>query len=119
MANTIFDGFTTITPNLITGWESTQESRTVVHQVIGKSSPDITLKPAGLRNGTLELVFFSSASAVSARAFLSQARKFILATDESWLTEMHFVVSGSLSWTLDEQTQKAWIVSFEFQEVEA
>ena len=117
MANTIFDGSTTITPNLITGWESTQESQTVVHKVIGKSAPDITLKPASMRTGTLETVFLTANNANSARNFLSQAKKFILATDQTWLVEMHFVVTGNVTCSLEPNTQNVWLVKFDFQEV--
>lgn len=117
MANTIFDGSTTITPSLISGWESNQESQTVVHKVIGKSAPDVTLKPAGMRTGTLETVFLTASSANIARTFLSQAKKFILATDQTWLVEMHFVVTGNVTCTLEPSTQNVWLVKFDFQEV--
>ena len=79
LANTISDGSTVITPQLILGWEAAQDSRNVIHSIIGKAEPDVTLKPATLRTGTLQLLFLTAAEASTARVMLIQALPFLCA----------------------------------------
>lgn len=117
MANTITDGTTVITPELILGWQASQPSRNVVHEIVGKSSPDVTLKPAGLRTGTLELLFLTSAEAETARTMFQSAQSFLIESDETWLDLFRFVVSGSISSALEDTTRNMWTITVDFQEV--
>ena len=117
MANTITDGTTVVTPQLITGWEAGQESRNVIHTVIGKAAPDVTLKAAGLRNGTLELLFLTASEATTARTMLTQALPFVIESDEAFLDNFRFVASGSISSVLEDTTRSMWTISVDFQEV--
>lgn len=119
MANTITDGTTVVTPQLILGWEAAQETRNVIHSVIGKAAPDVTLKPAGLRTGTLELLFLTAADALTARTMLTQALPFLIESDEAFLDNFRFVVSGSISSVLEDTTRSLWTISVDFQEVTA
>jgi hypothetical protein len=63
---TISDGTTTITPAAIVGWSTTRQSRNVVHDIIGRPDPDVTLRPAATRAGTLSLLFMTYAAALAA-----------------------------------------------------
>lgn len=119
LANTISDGSTVITPQLILGWEAAQDSRNVIHSIIGKAEPDVTLKPANLRTGTLQLLFLTAAEATSARVMLIQALPFLIESDETFLDNFHFVVSGAVSSVLEDETRKLWTLSVDFQEVTA
>lgn len=58
----VSDGVNSYTPTAVDGFESSRESATIVHQILGRSNPDITIRPAGLRTGTLRLVFADSSS---------------------------------------------------------
>jgi len=117
MANTITDGTTVVTPELILGWDAAQDTRNVIHNIIGKSAPDVTLKPAGYRSGTLELLFTTSTAANTARVMLAQALPFLIESDEAWLDGVYFVVSGTISSALEDTTRKLWTISVDFQEV--
>lgn len=117
MANTITDGTTVITPELILGWDASQSSRNIVHEIIGKASPDVTLKAAGLRTGTLELLFISAADALTARTMLAQALPFLIESDEAFLDNFRFVVAGTISSALEDTTRNLWTISVDFQEV--
>lgn len=117
MANTITDGTTVITPELILGWDATQETRNVIHTIIGKAAPDVTLKTAGLRTGTLELLFLTAADAITARTMLTQALPFLIESDEAFLDNFRFVVAGAISSVLEDTTRSLWTLSIDFQEV--
>lgn len=117
MANTITDGTTVITPELILGWQAEQPSRNVIHEIIGKASPDVTLKPAGLRTGTLELLFLTATEAETARAMFLESQSFLIESDETWLDLFRFVASGNISSALEDTTRNMWTITFDFQEV--
>lgn len=117
MANTITDGTTVITPELILGWNASQATRNIIHPIIGKASPDVTLKAAGLRTGNLELLFMNATEAETARTMLSQALPFLIESDEAFLDNFRFVVASSISSALEDTTRNMWTISVDFQEV--
>ena len=117
MAITISSGTLTFSPELITAWETSQESRNVIHAIIGKSDPDVTLKPSSTRTGTLELLFLSASAANTARGVLAAGTVFTISGSESWLNGIDFVMSGSISTALVDDTRKEWTISADFTEV--
>jgi len=114
---TITSGTLTFTPQLITSWEVQQESRNVIHTIIGKASPDVTLKPAATRTGTLELLFTSASAANTARGVLAAGTIFTISDSETWLNGLTFVMSGAISTALEDETRKLWVISADFTEV--
>lgn len=117
--STITIGATTITPTLIDGYESTRESRNIVHPIIGTASPDVTIRPAMLRRGTLRLLFTTEAAAKTAEDTHANATEpATLVAPEASTVDMTYVVDGRISRALDEATRRAWIVLVDFQEVE-
>lgn len=119
MATTITTGSTTITPLLVTGWQASQESRNIVHTIIGRSSPDVTLKTANMRTGTLEMLFGTAADADEARTLHVEAAVFTLTSSELSQVNMAYVVAGSISSILEDETRRLWTISVDFQEVDA
>ena len=57
MVDVITSGATVIAPTMILGYESSRPTRTLIHDVPGRSDPDATLRPAGLRKGRMTLGF--------------------------------------------------------------
>lgn len=107
----------TITPTLVDGYTIARESRNIEHIILGRASSDFTLRPAGLRAGTLRLLFPLEADATAAEAALSTAELFSLVTDDRDGLDMSFVVvGGGVELALDDQTRSVWIVSVTFQE---
>lgn len=118
MATTITTGDTTITPTLVTGWEASQDSRNIIHTIIGRSTPDVTLKPASLRTGTLEMLFENATDADEARTVHMDAAVFTLTSSELSQVNMSYVVAGSISSVLEDETRRLWTLAVDFQEVD-
>lgn len=108
----------TITPAVVNGFDATRPTRTIVHTILGRADPDITFRPAGLRSGTLQLVFPTGEAAAAAEAALAVPRLFALADDDVPEVAMQFVVAdGDITSELDMTTQTVWILGVPFQEV--
>lgn len=108
----------TITPEVVNGFEAAREARTIVHNIIGRPDPDITFRPAGLRKGTLTLVFATGAAATAAEAALAFPQVLALSDPDVPEVGMSFVVAdGDLDSKLDLDTQEVWLLDVPFQEV--
>lgn len=66
MAQTITRGATTLTPALIVPGRLTRPGRTIVHEILGDPSPDVTGRTPGLRTGELRTLWPTSAAALAA-----------------------------------------------------
>lgn len=109
-----------ITPEVVNGYDAAREARTIVHTILGRPDPDITLRPAGLRSGTLTLVFATGAAAASAEAALLFPQVLVLSDPDVPQVAMSFVVGpeGQASTrSLDLDTQTVWLLELPFQEV--
>lgn len=118
MSTTISDGTTTITPELVLGYEVAQESRNIIHTILGRATPDVTLRFTTLRVGTLQMLFKTATEAEEARQLHINPIVFTLESTEIPEADMSYVVSGSISTVLEDETRKLWTVSVDFQEVE-
>lgn len=118
MASVIIHSTGTITPNVINGFVATREARSIVHTILGRSDPDVTFRPVGLRAGTLTLVFADGSAASSAEAALIVPQVLTLTDPDVPEVGMSFVVAeGDIVSRLDDGTQKVWIVEVPFREV--
>lgn len=107
-----------INPTEIDGYEPSIPVRNIVHTILGRSDPDVTFRPAGLRTGTLSLVFELEADAWAAVAALRVPQVLTLTDADVAVVNMSFVVApGELRPTLDDATRSVWIVEVPFQEV--
>lgn len=109
-----------ITPEVVNGYEASRSVETIVHKIIGREDPDITLRPAGLRSGTLTLVFATGADASAAEAALLFPQVLTLSDTAVPEVSMSFVVGpeGQASTsTLDLESQTVWLVELPFHEV--
>jgi hypothetical protein len=104
-----------ITPTVVDGYESTRTGGNVVHPIAGRSDPDVTLAPAGLRRGTLRCVFDSATASKEAEDAHAAARAFTLTSDTATV-EMYYIVDGEISRVLDA-SRAGWILSIPFQEI--
>lgn len=108
----------TVTPLLVDGYEATRDARTVVHEVAGKTFPDVTLRPAGSRRGRLRMLFATEADATAAYAALSAPRVFMLTEADLPGIEMRFVIAaGEMLIGLDDEGRRRWWVEVPFVEV--
>jgi hypothetical protein len=117
MATTLSDGTTTLNPTIVDGWESAQASRNVIHDILGNTSPDVTLRAPRMRTGTLKTVWLTKAQAEAARQLHLTANVFTLTSTEITYITMQYVVAGNITTTLYDDTRNAWTVNIDFQEV--
>lgn len=118
MSTSITHSFGSITPEVVDGYTASREARTVVHPILNRSDPDITLRATGLRTGSLSCVFKDQASAITAYGILSVAQVLTLTDPEVPAVDMSFVVAeGDLEIALDDETREVWIVTVPFVEV--
>lgn len=107
------------TPQIITGWTTYQNSRNVVHEIIGKASPDVTILPGSTRSGSVETVFTTQADAENARLVLSNGTTFTIKDSETWNNGYTFVTNGTIKQELEEVTRDLWTVTFDYTEITA
>jgi hypothetical protein len=125
MADIITAGEATIEPTLILGYTAQRTSGNLVHEILGKAGPDVTLRPARLRSGTLTLGFESATSEADSKTaadlLATYDGVFSLISAERASVDMSWVVAegGRISRDLDDLTRDAWVITVDFQEVEA
>ncbi len=133
----------TIFPTLIEGYESTRDSGNVAHPIVGSDNPDYTLRPAGLRTGTLTLLFADTPASTGyvieddyvvpveipeqsaedaslvCETVHASAQVFTLTTADRATILMTYVVraGGKIIRTLDRDTRSVWLVAVEYQEI--
>jgi hypothetical protein len=103
-------------PDLVLGYQASRAVPSIAHRIIGRGDPDITLVPAGLRTGTLELFYTDETEAWSALDLLSQLSTFEYTEDQFAELAMTFVVLGAVQVRLDNAR---WIVTVDYTEVSA
>lgn len=117
MATTITHSTGTITPDLIDRFEAAREAHTVVHDILNRSNPDVTLRAPSLRRGSLACRFVQEADAISAFDVLSVPQVLAMTNADVPAVDMSFVVAlGDLTISLSGDTQ-AWWVTVPFVEV--
>lgn len=105
------------TPDLVLGWDSSRQSRTVVHDVLGRPDPDVTLRPASTRTGTLRLFFLDLATAVACEEAHAAATIWTLSTADVLPATMRYVVDGQIRLTSDGPAHARWVLEAPFREI--
>ena len=114
---TISDGTTTKTPLLVTGWNSTRTTGNVLHNVIDRADDEVTYRVAGLREGTLELLFPTLEAALDCEVFVAAAQKLTLTDPDHAVLNMAFVAAGGIGVELDDETRIQAVVTIVFKQV--
>ena len=122
MSATIVIGGTVINPSAVQGYEASQAGGAIVHPILGRTADDVTLRPGGLRSGTLNLAFTSATAetdSLAAAEAHSSAAVAVLTSPEVSSASMAYVVpsTGRVVRTLSNTTRAAWMVAVDFQEV--
>lgn len=118
MSATITSGSITITPTLVLSYESQRTSASRGHELLG-GGVAVTMRPASLRTGTLELFFVDEATAYAAELAHRDSAVFTLDEPERPTAAMSYVVApgGRITRTLDDESRAVWTVSVDYQEV--
>jgi hypothetical protein len=117
MTTTISSGATTITPELVTGWESTNETYNIVHDILSRSTPDITLRGSTSRSGTLSMLFLTESACEDARALHAGANVLTLASTEITAANFDYIVAGAIATALEDDTRRYWTLSVDYREI--
>lgn len=92
-----------------------QPNGTIVHDILGRPSPDITDRPAGMRSGRIGLTFATSALANTARVALAQGGQWSLqCTEHPTLNMSAFAIVGSIGLTPGSTGE--WVLTTGYQE---
>lgn len=114
---TVQDGSgATTTPDLILGYDTAYESRTIVHDTLDGGIA-VSMIPPRPRAGTLHLFYMTETAANDAAQLHRIAAVFTLTTDERPTINMAYVVSGQIRVQLDDATRTRWTVDVGYQEV--
>jgi hypothetical protein len=118
---TTITGTDTHEPILVRGYKSIRRGRNIVHELTGTDADAITLRPAGLRTGTLVALCSTATDALALEADLAAAHTLEFSTDDQTGLDMTFVLDqgGLLVVELDPQTRKFFTVTFDFREIAA
>lgn len=117
MSSTISNGVTSVTPTLITSYEHRRAVRTLVHDVIGSAVPDVTMRPARTRSGTLTALCASREDATALDAMLASSSVLtVTSSDEARLDGLRLVVADG-EVTVRLEGQRTWLVEWPYQEV--
>ena len=109
-------GYTTITPLQVLGYESSQQTGNILHDIIGRSDVDVTFAAAGLRTGTLTFLFGSLATVLACRDLHASIGLSVLADSDLPLIGMKYVPSGAIV-VAQDQDLLYWTLAVDYQEV--
>lgn len=119
MPTTITHSTGSINPESVDGYQATREARNVVHDIINRANPDVTLRAAGLRRGGFRLLFTEQSDALAAYAVMSKPQVFTIANTDVPAIGMSFVVGpegGAITIELND-TRTGWWIEVPFVEV--
>lgn len=119
MSATFTDGTTTVSPIQVNGYETARASRNIVHVIIGRADPDVSIQPAGLRRGTLELLFGNPVDAEACSDLHAESAVFTYTDSDVPGVSMRYVLQdgADLETALDSDAGISWVVKVPYQEV--
>jgi hypothetical protein len=92
MPAVLTSGSTTLTPRTLSDYSSENAGGSIVHAILGRREPDVTLRPVGLRTGSMTLDFATEALANTAHGALTIAAVWTLQHSERATVNMRFIV---------------------------
>lgn len=99
------------------GWEESQASRHIVHQLLEADDVALTLRPAAPSQGELTAVFLTLAEAKALKADMAGAATLTLADTDRADLDMTFIVIDSVAAVLEDETRDLGITSFTYLKV--
>lgn len=91
-------------------------TRNVVHELIG-GGVAVTFGGDTLATSTLEMLFTSEAASLDAYNKLNTGHIFQLTDYSKTSTSMYFVISGTITRTLEIESEDVWVISCDIQQV--
>lgn len=108
----------TCTPDHVVGYQSTATTQTIIHPLLGRTYPDVTIRPAAARIGTLTMLFDDEAAGRACELLHAYtAGPLVLVSDDVVDVSMTFMPAGAITRTLDTVTSAVWVVAVPYQEI--
>ena len=107
----------TTSPELVLGYQTSRESRNIVHDLISGRIA-VTMVGPRPRAGVLELFYLTENDAFDAMNLHATESMFTLYDSDRPAVNMTYVIDGSVELELDDETRDRWVVSVGYQEVE-
>lgn len=105
------------TPLLVTGYQTTRESRNIRHQLIDGGTAFGLLDPDP-RSGDLQYLYSTEAEAAACVEMHTVKTTFTLVDDDLSTIGMTYVVgNGGVRSELESQTRKLWLVTISYWEI--
>lgn len=117
MTITITNGLTNIEPVLVLPYEFEYVQANLVHEVPGAPYPDVTIRPAGARTGTLQILFVGLADALAAAELHLTGEVLELTDTVNPLMDMQYVPIDTTR-LVQQESINPWFLLVPFQEVE-
>ena len=110
----------TTTPQLLIDAETIRPGRTQAAGIIGSPDSYVNLQPAGLRAGTLQLLYSNPTAETDSEAaleLLATGGTFLLTYPERESLQMRFVVLGNVSRSMTPG-RRHWLIQLDYQELQ-
>jgi hypothetical protein len=98
-------------------YDVTSTSGNQIHDIPGRADPEVTLRVAGTRAGTIAFTFTTKPAAFTAAASHREVGIFTLVDTDVPEMGMSYVVTGTVRLYLDPETLTAWHLEIGFREV--
>lgn len=106
----------TVTPFLVLGpFEDEADGQSIVHDILGSSDSDVTLRPASTPTGSVELFFLTWDDAQAAREFHRAPAVFTLADPDAGFFPSSYIMTRVSRAQQDARAR--WVVTVEYREV--
>ena len=105
----------TLSPRLLLNWSQDYTARSLVHDVLGSGSPDVTLRASQTRSGYMTFLCYDRDQATALEDLHSGAAVTLLEDDAPVMT---YVVNGAVRLTY-VHSPGAWTVDVDYREVDS
>lgn len=110
---------TSITPAFVLGpFQAFDEAGSLVHPILGRSADDVTLRPAKLGTGNLELYFLTADDAETARLFHRPAATFTVISDDGAFLPALYVPQRQIGRAQRSDLMDNWVLTVPYQEIQ-
>lgn len=106
-------------PLMLIQFAGARTAQHIVHEILGRSDPDVTFMPTQTRAGTLTFLYESLDAVAAARDLLALPGPVTLTQTDMPALSMTFVVVGDLEVAPDQQDPYLWTIAVPFREAVA
>ena len=109
---------TTVVPDQVHIFEDDVTPGTVVHDVIGLTYPEVTLRPAKSPTGVLKLFFLTHEAAQLARVFHMTAATFSIVSETMPWLPSRYVPQRSIRRVQQVENPRRWVLEVGYRELQ-